>query len=130
MTQVSWPCVFLFDLEISVIVHIVGLSCENMFFFQVCDVVVYQIGGGGHVLLLDTSEDTLTKKLAERADDEGRQDSHLDAVQNRLTNYKNNTLPVLKQYDDTNKLVVVSGCAQLAYTNDLENLLFCVFFLY
>ncbi|XP_064616728.1 adenylate kinase isoenzyme 5-like isoform X2 [Liolophura sinensis] len=68
-----------------------------------------KIGEGGYVLLLDTSEDTLTRKLAERGEDEERQDSHLDAVQNRLTTYKNDTLPVLKQYDDTNKLVVIDG---------------------
>lgn len=70
--------------------------------------IVFQIGGAGFLLLIDTLEERLTKKLADRGQSEERSDNNLDAVQNRLTNYKNTTLPVLKQYDDTGKLVVVS----------------------
>jgi adenylate kinase family enzyme len=50
----------------------------------------------------------MQKRLLDRGNASGRIDDNLNAIQNRLTFFKNNSLPILKHYDDQGKLVAVS----------------------
>lgn len=50
----------------------------------------------------------MQERLLKRGKDSGRIDDNLNAISSRLTAFRNNTLPVLKHYDDEGKLVVVS----------------------
>lgn len=50
----------------------------------------------------------MQKRLLDRGNASGRIDDNLNAIQSRLTFFKNNTLPILKHLDDQGKLVAVS----------------------
>lgn len=71
-----------------------------------------QIGGLNFAILLDCEEFYMQSRLVDRQKQTNRDDDNLMAVANRMTYFKNNTLPILKLYDDSGKLVVVSsqGC--------------------
>ena len=60
------------------------------------------------MLLLDCEEYYLQQRLIDRGKASERVDDNLTAIQNRITFFKNNTLPVYKYLDDLGKLVVVS----------------------
>ncbi|KAK6195177.1 hypothetical protein SNE40_000655 [Patella caerulea] len=67
------------------------------------------IGGLGFAIVLDCEEYYLQKRLVERGEQTERIDDNLSAISNRLTFFKNNTLPVLKYFDEDGKLVVING---------------------
>ncbi|KAL3872034.1 hypothetical protein ACJMK2_040003 [Sinanodonta woodiana] len=67
------------------------------------------IGGLNLVLLLDCEEYYMQKRLVDRGRNEDRVDDNLNAIANRLNFYKNNTLPILKHYEDNGQLVVLNG---------------------
>ncbi|CAC5417371.1 adk [Mytilus coruscus] len=67
------------------------------------------IGGLNFAILLDCEEYYMQKRLLERGNASGRIDDNLNAIQSRLTFFKNNTLPILKHLDDQGKLVAIDG---------------------
>ncbi|XP_062593112.1 adenylate kinase isoenzyme 5-like [Saccostrea cucullata] len=67
------------------------------------------IGGVNFVLLLDCEEYYMQKRLLDRGKATDRIDDNINAIQNRISFFKNNTLPVFKHYDDQGKLVVLNG---------------------
>lgn len=67
-----------------------------------------QVGRVDAVFLLDCEEETLSKQLLERAKDEKRIDNNVNTIAKRIQAYKEKTLPVLKHYDDMEKLFIVS----------------------
>ena len=71
------------------------------------------------VMLIDCEEYYCTQRLLKRGKDKGKIDDNLSAIQNRIHVYKENTLPVVKYYDDLGKVVIVStGCyVKLLITN-------------
>lgn len=72
------------------------------------NVVYFQIGGLNFMLMLDCEEYYMQRRLLDRGKATQRIDDNLNAIQNRISFFKNNTLPVFKHYDDQGKLVVVS----------------------
>ena len=58
--------------------------------------------------MLDCEEYYMQRRLLDRGKATQRIDDNLNAIQNRISFFKNNTLPVFKHYDDQGKLVVVS----------------------
>lgn len=60
------------------------------------------------MLMLDCEEYYMQRRLLDRGKATQRIDDNLNAIQNRISFFKNNTLPVFKHYDDQGKLVVVS----------------------
>lgn len=66
-----------------------------------------QVGRVDAVFLLDCEEETLSKQLLERAKDEKRIDNNVNTIAKRIQAYKEKTLPVLKHYDDMDKLFIV-----------------------
>lgn len=67
------------------------------------------IGGLNFMLMLDCEEYYMQRRLLDRGKATQRIDDNLNAIQNRISFFKNNTLPVFKHYDDQGKLVVVNG---------------------
>lgn len=53
----------------------------------------------------------MQKRLVGRGKETERVDDNLNAISNRINFFRNNTLPILKHYDDNGKLVVVSNFA-------------------
>ncbi|XP_033731673.1 uncharacterized protein LOC117321300 isoform X2 [Pecten maximus] len=67
------------------------------------------IGGMNFVLLIDCEEYYMQKRLVDRGKEKERIDDNLNAISSRISFFRNNTLPVLKHYDDDGKLVVLYG---------------------
>ena len=59
------------------------------------------------VFLLDCEEQTLSKQLLKRAEGSGRVDNNVNTIAKRILAFKEKTLPVLKHYDDKEKLFIV-----------------------
>ena len=60
------------------------------------------------MLVLDAEESTLKKNLLLRTKSSGRIDDRNDAIEARLVFFRENTLAVIKHYDDEGRLVIVS----------------------
>jgi hypothetical protein len=60
------------------------------------------------VFLLDCEEETLSEQLLKRAKDDKRIHDNVNTVAKRINAFKEKTLPVLKHYDDQEKLFIVS----------------------
>ena len=60
------------------------------------------------VFVLDSEEVSLRDTLTRRSKTSGRADDKVDAIESRLATFRENTLPVIKQYDDEGRLVIVS----------------------
>ena len=60
------------------------------------------------VFVLDSEESTLRESLNQRKRSSGRKDDTVDAIESRLAFFRENTLPVIKHYDDEGRLVIVS----------------------
>lgn len=58
--------------------------------------------------MIDCDEYYCTQRLLRRGKEKGKIDDNLAAISNRISFYKENTLPVCKYFDDLGKLVVVS----------------------
>lgn len=67
------------------------------------------IGGLNFVLLIDCEEYYMQKRLMDRGQATERIDDNLSAIASRINFFRNNTLPVLKHYDDSGKLVLLYG---------------------
>ncbi|VBB30712.1 unnamed protein product, partial [Acanthocheilonema viteae] len=63
------------------------------------------------VILIDCTEEFCTETIKKRDKDEmiARQDDNAEAINSRLQMFKQNTLPMLKYFDDKGKLKVVDG---------------------
>ena len=60
------------------------------------------------MLLFDCEEYYMQNRLIKRGKESGRIDDNISAIAKKLHYYKHNTLPIMKYYDDNDKLVVVS----------------------
>lgn len=67
------------------------------------------VGRVDAVFLLDCEEETLSKHLLERSKKSGRLDNNVNTIAKRIQAYKDKTLPVLKHYDDLEKLFILEG---------------------
>ncbi|CAH1785749.1 unnamed protein product, partial [Owenia fusiformis] len=67
------------------------------------------VGGVSLTILIDSEEYYMKQRLINRGGETGRVDDNLNAIQSRIRFFKNNTLPILKHYDDQGKLVVING---------------------
>ncbi|XP_021354678.1 adenylate kinase isoenzyme 5-like isoform X3 [Mizuhopecten yessoensis] len=67
------------------------------------------IGGLNFVLLIDSEEYYMQKRLVDRGKETERIDDNLSAISSRINFFRNKTLPVLKHYDDNGKLVALYG---------------------
>ncbi|XP_060070278.1 adenylate kinase isoenzyme 5-like isoform X2 [Ylistrum balloti] len=67
------------------------------------------IGGLNFVLLVDCDEYYMQKRLVDRGKEKDRIDDNLNAISSRICFFRNNTLPILKHFDDNGKLVVLHG---------------------
>ncbi|KAK7474074.1 hypothetical protein BaRGS_00034680, partial [Batillaria attramentaria] len=67
------------------------------------------VGRVDAVFLLDCEEETLSQQLLERGKDTGRVDNNVNTIAKRIQAYKDKTLPVLKHYDDMEKLFILEG---------------------
>ena len=81
--------------------------------------MILQIGRVDLVLVLDAEESTLKKNLLLRTKSSGRIDDRNDAIEARLAFFRENTLAVIKHYDDEGRLVIVS-LQRMASYNKLE----------
>ncbi len=59
-------------------------------------------------VVLDCEEHIMRKNLEAQGRRDGRFDDAPDAINNRIHNYKYNTIPICGHYDDQGKLIVVS----------------------
>ncbi len=57
--------------------------------------------------ILDCEELYLQERLLRRGKETGRVDDNINAIATRIAFFKQNTLPVVKHFDDQGKLVVV-----------------------
>ncbi|WEV72082.1 adenylate kinase [Bifidobacterium sp. ESL0790] len=62
-----------------------------------------------HVVALDADRDVLMKRIAKRAEEEGRADDNAEAIAQRLKTYDEQTAPLLDTYKDRGCLVAVDG---------------------
>ncbi|KAK3088078.1 hypothetical protein FSP39_014403 [Pinctada imbricata] len=67
------------------------------------------VGRVNMVFLIDCEEYYCTQRLLKRGKDKGKIDDNLSAIQNRIGFFKENTLPVVKYYDDCGKVAVIEG---------------------
>lgn len=68
-----------------------------------------EIGRLDLAILIDCEEYYCTQRLLKRGKEKGKIDDNLAAISNRISFFKENTLPVCKYFDDLGKLVVVDG---------------------
>lgn len=65
------------------------------------------------VLSLDVSDPEVVARLLKRAQIEGRKDDTEEVIKNRLNIYKKQTLPLLKYYEEKNKLNTINGVGEI-----------------
>ncbi|KAK2184381.1 hypothetical protein NP493_268g03045 [Ridgeia piscesae] len=81
------------------------------------------------VFVLDSEESTLRESLNQRKRSSGRKDDTVDAIESRLAFFRENTLPVIKHYDDEGRLVIIDGeRAKSEVQSDLTTLFENIFF--
>ena len=80
-----------------------------MFSFLPPPLPLDQIGGHTFTILLDCAEHVLHARLTVRGKQSQRIDDNLVAIGKKLTFFKNNTLPIMKTFEDGGKLVLVGG---------------------
>lgn len=68
-----------------------------------------QIGRLDLAFLIDCEETGLRERLIARGQDGGRTDGTTDAIDARISSFKEHALPAIKVIDDMDKLVVVSN---------------------
>ncbi len=61
------------------------------------------------IVILDISDEECTKRLLQRAREQGRTDDNEAVIKRRLQEYHEKTLPLLEFYQDTDKLAKVSA---------------------
>ncbi len=61
------------------------------------------------IIILEISDKECTKRLLQRASEQGRSDDNEAIIRKRLQEYHEKTLPLLEFYQDTDKLVKVNG---------------------
>lgn len=61
------------------------------------------------IIILDISDEECTRRLLQRAEEQGRSDDNEAVIKRRLQEYHEKTLPLLEFYKDTDKLECVNG---------------------
>ena len=72
------------------------------------------------MLLFDCEEYYMQNRLIKRGKESGRIDDNISAIAKKLHYYKHNTLPIMKYYDDNDKLVVVSTYSKTCLKRPLK----------
>lgn len=62
-----------------------------------------------HAVLLEVDNEMIVKRLAKRADEEGRSDDNEETVRRRLQVYAEQTAPVAKYFEEQGKLTPIDG---------------------
>jgi adenylate kinase len=65
------------------------------------------------LISLDVPQEESVRRLLERAKIEGRADDTQEVIKNRLKEYENKTLPVIKFYKEVNKAVSIKGIGSI-----------------
>jgi len=63
----------------------------------------------GVVVFIDVEEKELVNRMLNRSKDSERTDDSMDVITKRIKVYKEQTLPLIKYYEQQNKLLTVSG---------------------
>ena len=66
-----------------------------------------------HVVELDVPEEELISRLLKRGEESGRSDDTREVVQDRLSVYRNQTVPVSDYYNNLGKLVKIPGTGNI-----------------
>lgn len=74
-----------------------------------------QIGKVNAVFYLDCEEYYCTQRLLHRGQKTDRIDDNLGAISKRITFFKDNTLPVVKYYDDMGRVFVVRSTIKIFF---------------
>jgi len=69
------------------------------------------------VLFFSTTEEVMLGRLLERGKTSGREDDNEESIKKRFRTYKNDTMPVIKYYDEQGKMAEVdsSGTVEQVY---------------
>ena len=77
---------------------------------QALDVVLARLGAPlDEAIQIDVDSEAIIKRIAKRAEEEGRADDSEDVVRNRMRIYKEKTAPVVDYYTGTGRLTRVLG---------------------
>ncbi len=71
-----------------------------------------QIGPCDLVLMLDCTEQTMIRRILQRADTSNRLDDNEITLKKRLLVYKKQTIPVIEYYQSIGKVAIVSLLAK------------------
>ena len=69
------------------------------------------------VFVLDCEESYLQQRLLQRGQQTERLDDNMKAIANRIIFFKEKTLPVIKHFDDVDKVVIV-GLFSVCYDDE------------
>lgn len=70
------------------------------------------------IILMEASDESITKRLLERAEKENRPDDTSEVISTRLKNYKDKTIPVIFYYNNSN-LFINNRNVVTVHVNDL-----------
>ena len=73
------------------------------------------------VIQLDVDEKHLKDRILSRAKEEGRSDDNEETLIKRLETYFNETMPLIKYYDEAKLLKKVSGVGEIIHINQSIN---------
>lgn len=68
-----------------------------------------QVGRVDAAIVIDCGEKRLRQKMLQRSPRGSRPDDNTLAIENRLAVFRNETLPVVKHFDDHSLLTIVSN---------------------
>lgn len=77
---------------------------NNTAWESIMDVADAPISTVEFVLFLDCPEDTMTSRLLERGLTSGRDDDNLDVIRKRFATFRNESMPIVAQYEAKGKL--------------------------
>lgn len=83
---------------------------------------IFQIAPCSVMLWLDVSQDTMVQRLLKRAETSGRVDDNEETIKKRLQTFVHATEPVIKHYQDQNKVVKVSLFFMLCCTRRVREI--------
>ena len=113
-------------------VQIIRNSILHKVWFQcVCDCVftykyltkyelfVTQVGRIDLILVLDCEENTLRSHMLKPGELSGDSENKRKAISSSLQYFQENTLPLIKEYDDQNQVIIVSDCTMIRIKSSL-----------
>ena len=65
------------------------------------------------VLFFDADEEEMTKRIMERAKTSGRVDDNMESLKKRFVTFREDTMPVIADYEGKNKVIKVDAMGTL-----------------